>query len=53
MAVVKPLLGAGVSLANVRLAMRTLREHGMAELAGLTLVSDGAGRVFLCGAMMR
>lgn len=49
MAVVKPLLGAGVSLANVRLAMRTLREHGMAELAGLTLVSDGAGRVFLCG----
>jgi DNA-binding transcriptional MerR regulator len=39
--VVKRLLDAGVSLQNIRKAIETLRSHGVADLAGLTLISDG------------
>jgi DNA-binding transcriptional MerR regulator len=39
--VVKSLLDAGVSLRNIRRAIDTLRAHGVADLAGLTLISDG------------
>jgi DNA-binding transcriptional MerR regulator len=39
--VVKSLLDAGVSLQNIRKAIDTLRAHGVADLAGLTLISDG------------
>lgn len=39
--VVKKLLEAGVSLANIRTAIATLRERGVADLAEITLMSDG------------
>ncbi len=38
---VKGLLDAGVSLANIRTAISTLRERGVADLAEMTLMSDG------------
>ena len=39
--VVKGLLDAGVSLPNIRTAISTLRERGVADLAEITLMSDG------------
>jgi DNA-binding transcriptional MerR regulator len=39
--VVKRLLDAGVSLQNIRKAIDTLRSHGVDDLAGITLISDG------------
>ncbi len=39
--VVKRLLDAGVSLQNIRSAVEHLRERGAADLASITLVSDG------------
>src|SRR5690606_11149987 len=39
--VVKSLLEAGVSLLNIRKAIETLRAHGVEDLAGITLISDG------------
>lgn len=39
--VVKSLLEAGVSLQNIRKAIDTLRAHGVEDLAGITLISDG------------
>ncbi|HET6214846.1 MAG TPA: MerR family transcriptional regulator [Micromonosporaceae bacterium] len=39
--VVKRLLDAGVSLQNIRKAIDTLRAHGVDDLAGITLISDG------------
>ncbi len=40
--VVKRLLDTGVSLQNIRSAVEHLREHGVEDLAGITLMSDGA-----------
>ena len=40
--IVKRLLDAGVSLQQIRQAVTYLRHHGIAELATLTLMSDGA-----------
>ncbi|MGW0432806.1 MerR family transcriptional regulator [Micromonospora sp. NPDC003197] len=45
--VVKRLLDAGVSLQNIRKAIETLRSHGVADLAGITLISDGTS-VYEC-----
>jgi DNA-binding transcriptional MerR regulator len=39
--VVKRLLDAGVSLQNIRVAVETLRMRGVADLAQVTLLSDG------------
>jgi DNA-binding transcriptional MerR regulator len=39
--VVKKLLDAGVSLANIRTAIGTLHDRGAEDLAQLTLISDG------------
>ena len=39
--VVKRLLDTGVSLQNIRVAVEHLRRHGVADLARLTLFSDG------------
>lgn len=39
--VVKRLLDAGVSLQNIRKAIDALRSRGVADLAGITLISDG------------
>ncbi|MGI8679312.1 MAG: MerR family transcriptional regulator [Jatrophihabitans sp.] len=39
--VVKRLLDAGVSLHNIRVAVETLRLRGVADLAQVTLLSDG------------
>jgi DNA-binding transcriptional MerR regulator len=39
--VVKRLLDAGVSLQNIRKAIETLRRWHVADLAGITLISDG------------
>ncbi|MDG4831031.1 MerR family transcriptional regulator [Solwaraspora sp. WMMD1047] len=39
--VVKRLLDAGVSLQNIRKAIEALRSRGVADLAGITLISDG------------
>lgn len=39
--IVKKLLDAGVSLHNIRTAVATLRGHGVQDLAGITLMSDG------------
>lgn len=41
--IVKRLLGTGVSLANIRTALATLRAHHPGDLAGITLIADGAG----------
>lgn len=40
--VVKRLLDAGVSLQNVRSAVQHLEDHGVTDLAQITLMSDGA-----------
>ncbi|MGB8022442.1 MAG: MerR family transcriptional regulator [Candidatus Nanopelagicales bacterium] len=45
--VVKRLLDTGVSLANIRAALATLRSLGTTDLAAITLISDGAG-VYAC-----
>jgi DNA-binding transcriptional MerR regulator len=45
--VVKRLLDAGVSLQSIRAAVRVLRSAELAELAGMTLMSDGAA-VYRC-----
>ena len=39
--IVKKLLDAGISLQNIRTAIATLRDHGVADLAQITLMSDG------------
>ena len=39
--IVKKLLDAGVSLQNIRTAISTLRDRGVADLAEITLMSDG------------
>ncbi len=39
--IVKKLLDAGVSLANIRTAISTLHDHGVEQLAQVTLISDG------------
>lgn len=39
--IVKGLLDTGISLQNIRLAVDALRDRGVADLAQLTLVSDG------------
>ena len=39
--IVKKLLDAGVSLTNIRAAIATLRNRGVEDLAGITLMSDG------------
>lgn len=41
--IVKRLLDAGVSLANIRTAVAALRDRGVTDLTDLTLVSDGVG----------
>lgn len=41
--VVKRLLDAGISLTNIRTAVEALRNRGITDLSGLTLVSDGVG----------
>lgn len=45
--VVKRLLDTGVSLQNIRAAVEHLRERGVADLAQITLMSDGAS-VYEC-----
>ena len=40
--IVKRLLDTGVSLQNIRAAVQHLRAHARSDLAGLTLMSDGA-----------
>ncbi len=45
--VVKRLLDAGVSLQQIRTAITALRERGVEDLAGITLMSDGAS-VYEC-----
>jgi len=45
--VIKRLLDTGVSLQQIRVAVTVLREHGVEELAGITLMSDGAS-VYEC-----
>ncbi|HEX6967846.1 MAG TPA: MerR family transcriptional regulator [Micromonosporaceae bacterium] len=45
--VVKRLLDAGVSLQNIRKAIDVLRSRGVEDLAGITLISDGA-TVYAC-----
>ncbi|AZA11382.1 hypothetical protein CGERO_05370 [Corynebacterium gerontici] len=39
--IVKRLLDTGISLQNIRLAVEKLRDHGVDDLAKITLVSDG------------
>ena len=41
LSLVKRLLDTGVSLANLRTALGTLRAHGTNDLASITLLSDG------------
>ena len=45
--VVKRLLDTGVSLQQIRVAISTLRERGVEDLAQITLMSDGAS-VYEC-----
>ncbi|WAL41580.1 MerR family transcriptional regulator [Brevibacterium sp. BRM-1] len=45
--IVKRLLDTGVALAQIRIAVGHLREHGVDDLAQITLMSDGAS-VFEC-----
>ena len=45
--VVKRLLDTGVSLQNIRTAVGTLRERGIADLTEITLMSDGT-TVYAC-----
>jgi len=44
---VKKLLDVGISLHNIRTAIATLRERGVADLAEITLMSDGTS-VYEC-----
>ncbi len=39
--IVKKLLDAGISLQNIRIAISTLRDRGVGDLAQITLMSDG------------
>lgn len=39
--IVKRLLDTGISLQNIRLAVKSLRERGVNDIAEITLVSDG------------
>jgi DNA-binding transcriptional MerR regulator len=45
--VVKSLLDTGISLQQIRAAVTVLREHGLVDLARITLMSDGA-TVYAC-----
>ena len=45
--IIKRLLDTGVALAQIRVAIGHLREHGIEDLAQITLMSDGAS-VFEC-----
>lgn len=45
--VIKRLLDTGVSLQQIRVAVASLRERGVSDLAGITLMSDGAS-VYEC-----
>ncbi len=45
--VVKSLLDTGISLQQIRAAVTVLREHGLTDLARITLMSDGA-TVYAC-----
>lgn len=45
--VIKSLLDTGVSLQQIRVAVGTLSERGVSDLAGITLMSDGAS-VYEC-----
>lgn len=45
--IVKRLLDAGISLANIRTAVAALEGRGITDLTGLTLVSDGIS-IFEC-----
>ncbi len=45
--IVKKLLDAGISLQNIRTAIASLRDRGVADLAEITLMSDGAS-VYEC-----
>ncbi|MBW8173284.1 MerR family transcriptional regulator [Ornithinimicrobium sp. Arc0846-15] len=45
--IIKRLLDAGVSLQQIRVAVNQLRDRGVADLANITLMSDGAG-VYAC-----
>ncbi len=45
--VVKRLLDAGISLQNIRVAVEHVRDHGVEDLARLTLFSDGVS-VYEC-----
>ncbi|WP_315968847.1 MerR family transcriptional regulator [Flaviflexus massiliensis] len=45
--VVKRLLDTGVSLQQIRVAINQLSQHGVHDLAGITLMSDGAS-VYEC-----
>jgi DNA-binding transcriptional MerR regulator len=45
--VVKRLLDTGISLQQIRAAVRYLREHGASNVAGITLMSDGVS-VYAC-----
>ncbi|MDI2129716.1 MerR family transcriptional regulator [Yinghuangia seranimata] len=45
--IVKRLLDTGVGLQNIRVAVQHLRGRGVADLAGMTLMSDGAS-VYEC-----
>jgi len=45
--IVKRLLDTGVSLQNIRIAVAHLRGRGIGDLAGMTLMSDGAS-VYEC-----
>lgn len=40
--IIRRLLDTGVSLQNIRVAVEHLRRHGVADLARITLMSDGA-----------
>ncbi|KNX37125.1 MerR family transcriptional regulator [Luteipulveratus halotolerans] len=40
--VIKRLLDTGVSLQQIRIAVSALRDRGVSDLAGITLMSDGA-----------
>jgi DNA-binding transcriptional MerR regulator len=45
--IVKRLLDTGVSLQNIRTAVQHLRDRGVSDLSGITLMSDGAS-VYEC-----
>lgn len=47
LSIVKRLLATGVSLANIRTALATVRGYGTTDLAGVTLLADGIG-VYAC-----